>query len=245
VKCQNCINNANNSNVDKNTIERLRKEVCSKNKIIMEHKTQISELLAEEENYKKTINNLKNEISSKERQIKDYKTKYEKLLNEKRNNSAVSTYNRQNGNANNNNYNSSNNQEKNIVLHNYEIIKETHIKEISRFKELNPKDAQIITINTDTGNKSVYRNYSNYKKNVNDNNDYQKIINDLKKENMQLNLKVKDYEKLKAENNLYKKGGNISYKETNNSSLKYANDKLMQENKQLKEKIAQLQKRRY
>ena len=56
---------------------------------------------------------------------------------------------------------------------------------------------------------------------------------------------MKDYEKLKAENNLYKKGGNASYKDTNNSSLKYAHDKLVEENKQLKEKIAKLQKSRY
>ena len=240
VKCPNCsnnnkINNNNNSSAaDKTLIEKLRKEIYSKNKIIMDHKTQINELLTEDDNNKKIINNLKNEISSKERIIKDYKEKYQKILNEKKNSNGMSIYR---GGQN------INNQEKQVILHDYEVIKETHIKEISRFKELN-KDTDLITIKNEGGNRNNYRNYS-FIKNGNETNEYQKIINDLRKENTQLNLKVKDYEKLKAEIDIYKNGRNISYKETNKTSLKSAHDALVEENKRLKEKIDKLQKNRY
>ena len=200
----------------------------------MEHKTQINELLTEDDNNKKIINNLKNEISSKERIIKDYKEKYQKILNEKKNSNGMSIYR---GGQN------INNQEKQVILHDYEVIKETHIKEISRFKELN-KDTDLITIKNEGGNRNNYRNYS-FIKNGNETNEYQKIINDLRKENTQLNLKVKDYEKLKAEIDIYKNGRNNSYKETNKTSLKSAHDALLEENKRLKEKIDKLQKNRY
>ena len=74
----------------------------------------------------------------------------------------------------------------------------------------------------------------------------QRIINELKKENSELFLKLKDYNALKEEiEYLYKRGGNYSFKETNKTSLKLAYDSLIEENKILKERIMQLENKRY
>ena len=71
----------------------------------------------------------------------------------------------------------------------------------------------------------------------------QRIINELKKENNQLRIRAEDYDCLKKEiEELYKRGGNFSFKETNKTTLKLAYDALIEENKQLKEKIMKMQK---
>ena len=69
-------------------------------------------------------------------------------------------------------------------------------------------------------------------------------INDLRNENKQLRIKAKDYDSIKEEiEMLYKRGGNYAFKETNKTTLKTAYDALIEENKQLKEKINKLEKR--
>ena len=70
-------------------------------------------------------------------------------------------------------------------------------------------------------------------------------VAELKKENNQLRMKVRDYDGLKEQiEDLYKRGGNYSFKETNKTTLKLAYDALVEENKQLKEQIIKL-KRQY
>ena len=73
-----------------------------------------------------------------------------------------------------------------------------------------------------------------------------RIINELRSENNQLKLKVRDYDSLKEEIELlYKRGGNYAFKETNKTTLKMAYDALIEENKKLKEKINKMQSSRY
>ena len=181
----------------------------------MDYKSKLDKLISEDNNNKRTINNLKNGIISKEKIINDYNTQ---ILNENRKNDNVLVL--------------FDNQEKEVLLRNIKTLKETHYKEICKYKELiRQKETEIIRIQ------------ANYKQNGNTIYELQMIINELKKENNQLRLKLKDYDGLKEEiEYLYKRGGNYSFKETNKTTLKLAYDALIEENKQLKEKIIKLQK---
>ena len=132
------------------------------------------------------------------------------------------------------------NQEKQTLLHNIEIIKETHIKEINKYKEIiKEKETEIIRIiNSNNRNRQ--------KKNSDEIYELQMIINELREENKKLYIKLKDYDKLKDEiEYLYKRGGNYSFKETNKTTLKIAYDALVKENKQLKEQIYNMQNNHY
>ena len=70
-------------------------------------------------------------------------------------------------------------------------------------------------------------------------------MEDLEKENEELYNRMQDYEEIKTELNLFKdreqSGGNFVFKEINKSKLKIQMETLILENKQLKEKIAQLE----
>ena len=198
-------------------IEQLKIEITAKDKIIREYKAKIEKLNAEDSNNKRIINNLKNGLLSKEKIINDYSNQ---ILNESRKSDNVIHFD---------------SQEREKLLRNIEILKETQIKEINKYKEIiKQKETEIIRIQT------IY--------NQNGINVYelQRIINELKKENSELNLKLKDYNALKEEiEYLYKRGGNYSFKETNKTSLKLAYDSLIEENKILKERIMQLENKRY
>ena len=135
-------------------------------------------------------------------------------------------------NTNTNNINKIN-QEKQNLIRNIDIIRETNIKEINKYKEIiKQKEVEIVKITKEYENR--YQNNDVYK--------LQKIINELKMENNELYIKLRDYDNLKSEIEfLYKRGGNYSFKETNKTSLKIAYDSLIEENKQLKEKLAKYQ----
>ena len=198
-------------------IEQLKIEITAKDKIIREYKAKIEKLNAEDSNNKRIINNLKNGLLSKEKIINDYSNQ---ILNESRKSDNVIHFD---------------SQEREKLLRNIEILKETQIKEINKYKEIiKQKETEIIRIQT------IY--------NQNGINVYelQRIINELKKENSELNLKLKDYNALKEEiENMYKRGGNYSFKETNKTSLKLAYDSLIEENKILRERIMQYENNRY
>ena len=70
---------------------------------------------------------------------------------------------------------------------------------------------------------------------------------DLEKENEELYNRMQDYEEIKTELNLFKdreqSGGNFVFKEINKSKLKIEYENLLLENKQLKEKIRQLEEK--
>ena len=208
------LNYLNSKDSDKKLIEKLKKEICSKNYTIMEYKAKLDKLINDDTENKKTINYLKNGILSKEKIINDYSSQ---ILSENRKNDNVIVL--------------FDDQEKQTLLRNIETMKEAHIKEINRYKEIiKQKETEIIR----------------YRNNSNEIYELQKIINELRKENSQLYLKVKDYDSLKEEIQfLYKRGGNYSFKETNKTTLKLAYDALIEENRQLKEKIAKLQKNNY
>ena len=71
----------------------------------------------------------------------------------------------------------------------------------------------------------------------------QKIIKELRLENKKLKEQIIDYDNLKAEIEfIYKRGGNYSFKETNKTSLKLAYDALVEENRQLRNKITRIEK---
>ena len=199
----------------------------------MDYKTKLDKLIMEDNNNKKIIINLKNEIYTKERerQISNYNSPPKS-----NNNNVTIIYDSK----------SKSNQEKQNYLRNIETIKETHIKEINKYKEiLKQKETEIIRMK----NENSIRSKSSNKPNTNPNDiiyELQKIINDLKKEINQLYLKLKDYDSLKKEIELiYKRGGNNAYKEIDRTTLKLAYDALIQENKQLKEKISKIQKNKY
>ena len=202
----------NESSSDKNLVEKLKKEISAKNNTIMDYKKKIDNYAIEDSNNKKIISDLKIEIYNKERIINSYK------------------------NNESNNFNKIN-QEKQNLIHNIDIIKETHIKEINKYKEIiKQKEVEIVKITTE---------YEKRYQNGNDIYKLQKIINELKMENNELYLKLKDYDNLKSEiEYLYKRGGNYSFKETNKTSLKIAYDSLIEENKKLKERLARIQKQK-
>ena len=205
------LNYLNEKDSDKKIIEKLRKEICSKNYKIMEYKSKLDKLINDDKENQKTINCLKNGILSKEKIIKDYSNQ---ILNENRKKENVVVV--------------FDDQEKENLLRNIQTIKETHIKEINKYKEvISQKETEII----------------HYKNNSSKIYELQRIINELREENSQLYLRVKDYDSLKEEIQfLYKRGGNYSFKETNKTTLKLAYDALIKENIQLKEKIVELQK---
>ena len=139
-----------------------------------------------------------------------------------------------------------NNQEKQSYLRNIETIKETHIKEINRYKEiLKQKETEITRIKNEYDKTYSTRSKSTCCTHNGDDIicELQRIINDLKKEIKQLYMKLKDYDSLKAEIEKLYKRGNFTFKEVNSSTLKLSYEQLIEENRQLKEKIAKLQKK--
>jgi hypothetical protein len=237
IKNQNYINS---SDTDKKIIEQLKKDISTKNFTIMEYKTKIDKLLIEDSNNKKTISNLRNGIISKDKIINDYNTQ---ILNEKRKSENVVVL--------------FDNQEKQALIRNIETIKETHIKEINKYKEIiKQKETEIVTYKNkyEKDNKNSFKSRSSFNSYNTYNNqngggdmfELSRIINELRSENNQLKLKVRDYDSLKEEIEfLYKRGGNYAFKETNKTTLKMAYDALIEENKKLKEKINKMQSSRY
>ena len=139
-----------------------------------------------------------------------------------------------------------NNQEKQSYLRNIETIKETHIKEINRYKEiLKQKETEITRIKNEYDKKYSTRSKSTCCTHNGDDIicELQRIINDLKKEIKQLYMKLKDYDSLKAEIEKLYKRGNFTFKEVNSSTLKLSYEQLIEENRQLKEKIDKLKKK--
>ena len=222
---------------DKSLIEKLRKEITSKNSIISDYKSQIDKL--------------KLELSSKERTITDYnKNKYSSNNYQTRNNNFIVIDSQSRGNNNsfgkyyinnkmiNPNDKCINNYSK--INQNIETEKDIELlyQEIDKYKEIiRQKEKEIIRIRQESCN--------NY--NINYNNqsiaELQRIIKELRMENCRLKEQVIDYDNLKAEIEfIYKRGGNYSFKETNKTSLKLAYDALVEENKQLKQKINKIEK---
>jgi hypothetical protein len=234
---------------DKSIIERLRQEIKSKEYIIND--------------YKIKLDNLKSDISSKEKIINDYKkTKYTSNYPQRNNNVLIlDTQNRSNNSYGKytNNTDAGNIKENNSnykFVYNYKRINqsnenETQIeilnKEINKYKEIiRQKDIEIINIKKEchSFNKTncFCRNniYNNQNQNVAE---LEKIIKELKLENKMLKEQIIDYENLKAEIEfIYKRGGNYSFKETNKTSLKLAYDALVEENRQLRNKISKIEK---
>ena len=222
------VSNTYTSGADKNLIDKLKKEICSKNYTIMDYKTKLDKMTLEDTNNKKIITNLKNEIYSKDKLLKN------NPQNSNKNYNNIIVYDTQN----------KSNQEKQSYQRNIETIKETHLKEINRYKEiLKQKETEIIRIKNENEKYST-RSKSTCCKHSGDDIicELQRIINDLKKEIKQLYMKLKDYDSLKAEIEKLYKRGNFSFKEINSSTLKLSYEQLIEENKQLKEKMAKLQK---
>ena len=204
---------------DKNMIEKLKKEICSKNYTIMDYKTKLDNLIKEEINYKNTINRLRTELSSKEKMTFDNKKNNNKNYDYVTNNNII-VIDRQIRN---------NSQDNNKYGYN------------RRNQSSNKKNNDIESYeNKEYNNKYNYEINKDNKKIT----ELERIINELKIENSQLKEKVIDYENLKAEIEfIYKRGGNYCFKETNKTSLKLAYDTLIEENKTLKQRIYKLEKK--
>ena len=232
---------------DKSLIERLRQEIKSKEYIIND--------------YKIKLDNLKRDITSKEKIINDYKkTKYSSNYTQRNNNVLIlDTQNRSNNSygkyTNNNSTNNIKENNSNYkFVYNYKRINqanenesqiETLNKEINKYKEIiRQKDIEIINIKKECHG---LNKYDCIERNPNYNNqnvaELQKIIKELRFENKKLKEQIIDYDNLKAEIEfIYKRGGNYSFKETNKTSLKLAYDALVEENRQLRNKITRIEK---
>ena len=167
-----------------------------------------------------------------------------------RNNNFI-IFDEQNRNKNNSygkNYNNNNNSTSNYCYNYRRIyqIKEKEdennieilYKEINKYKEIiREKEREIIRIKNESNNRcNIYCENQSIA-------ELQRIIKELKCENNKLKEELIDYDNLRAEIEfIYKRGGNYSFKETNKTSLKLAYDALVEENRQLKQKINKIER---
>ena len=252
------------NNENKKVIENLRKEIETKTKQLEENnkyrqctcdKTKIEKLKKEINIKNNTINdyrikldNLQKELSSKDKIITDYKNSYYMKTSPRNNNFII--FDEQNRNKNNSygkNYN--NNNSTSNYCYNYRRIyqikekeDENNIeilyKEINKYKEIiREKEREIIRIKNESNNRcNIYCENQSIA-------ELQRIIKELKCENNKLKEELIDYDNLRAEIEfIYKRGGNYSFKETNKTSLKLAYDALVEENRQLKQKINKIER---
>ena len=252
------------NNENKKVIENLRKEIETKTKQLEENnkyrqctcdKTKIEKLKKEINIKNNTINdyrikldNLQKELSSKDKIITDYKNSYYMKTSPRNNNFII--FDEQNRNKNNSygkNYN--NNNSTSNYCYNYRRIyqikekeDENNIeilyKEINKYKEIiSEKEREIIRIKNESNNRcNIYCENQSIA-------ELQRIIKELKCENNKLKEELIDYDNLRAEIEfIYKRGGNYSFKETNKTSLKLAYDALVEENRQLKQKINKIER---
>ena len=253
------------NNENKKVIENLRKEIETKTKQLEENnkyrqctcdKTKIEKLKKEINIKNNTINdyrlkldNLQKELSSKDKIITDYKNSYYMKTSPRNNNFII--FDEQNRNKNNSygkNYNNNNNSTNNYCYNYRRIyqIKEKEdennieilYKEINKYKEIiREKEREIIRIKNESNNRcNIYCENQSIA-------ELQRIIKELKCENNKLKEELIDYDNLRAEIEfIYKRGGNYSFKETNKTSLKLAYDTLVEENRQLKQKINKIER---
>ena len=253
------------NNENKKVIENLRKEIETKTKQLEENnkyrqctcdKTKIEKLKKEINIKNNTINdyrikldNLQKELSSKDKIITDYKNSYYMKTSPRNNNFII--FDEQNRNKNNSygkNYNNNNNSTSNYCYNYRRIyqIKEKEdennieilYKEINKYKEIiREKEREIIRIKNESNNRcNIYCENQSIA-------ELQRIIKELKCENNKLKEELIDYDNLRAEIEfIYKRGGNYSFKETNKTSLKLAYDALVEENRQLKQKINKIER---
>ena len=253
------------NNENKKVIENLRKEIETKTKQLEENnkyrqctcdKTKIEKLKKEINIKNNTINdyrlkldNLQKELSSKDKIITDYKNSYYMKTSPRNNNFII--FDEQNRNKNNSygkNYNNNNNSTNNYCYNYRRIyqIKEKEdennieilYKEINKYKEIiREKEREIIRIKNESNKRcNIYCENQNIA-------ELQRIIKELKCENNKLKEELIDYDNLRAEIEfIYKRGGNYSFKETNKTSLKLAYDALVEENRQLKQKINKIER---
>ena len=220
---------------DKTKIEKLKKEINIKNNTIND--------------YRIKLDNLQKELSSKDKIITDYKNSYYMKTSPRNNNFII--FDEQNRNKNNSygkNYNNNNNSTSNYCYNYRRIyqIKEKEdennieilYKEINKYKEIiREKEREIIRIKNESNNRcNIYCENQSIA-------ELQRIIKELKCENNKLKEELIDYDNLRAEIEfIYKRGGNYSFKETNKTSLKLAYDALVEENRQLKQKINKIER---
>ena len=122
------------------------------------------------------------------------------------------------------------------LLNKIETIKETHIVEINKYKEIiSQKETELTTIKGD---------YINSKQSLEKILELQKKITELKIENNQLLLKIQDFKNNRSESDIISNNDNLnnlsfSFKGGNNK-IKSAYQALIEENEQLKDNILNL-----
>ena len=235
----------------KNLINKLKKENASLNNIIIDIKSKISTDENKENNYIKKIQNFEKKLESKEYIIHDYKAKYEQILKEniinkniitdleKNNSTLLKNFDILKQELNNYQNDTKLKEEKIKANENIEIIKEGYIKEIENYEDIIKQKDIII----DKMNKEIIESKFGIEKILS----LQREISELKVENNQLYLKIKEYEKNENEN---KKKDNSKSKEktvlylinndVNKDKIKKAYRTLIQENELLKNNIIKL-----
>ena len=235
---------------NKNLIIKLKKEIASTNNLIIEYKLKIENLSSKEKTSQNKINNLENELLSKNNIINDFKINNEQILRENDNyKNVINDLEKKNkDNLNNieimkNELNKYKNnyikiQELNQELSNkIETIKETHIVEINKYKEIiSQKETELTTIKGD---------YINSKQSLEKILELQKKITELKIENNQLLLKIQDFKNNRSESDIISNNNdnlnNLSFSfKGGNNKIKSAYQALIEENEQLKDNILNL-----
>ena len=244
-------------------IRELRESKNNKENIILKYKNNINELnikIKEIENKYRILNDEKeNNLNDIELELNNYKIKISQLTNDlflkestiKKMNGEIQILKTEIKNNKKNKINEiiKNNEDNTNKM---EIkLKESKIK-IDEYdnkynlmnKELNEAKNMIIILNKEKED-LINKNNINNKTYINDEQERElnllkNMIQNLQKDNEILRNKMNDYEELKLELECYKnRGNNYNYIEINKSSLKEKYDKLIEENKQLKENLLQ------
>ena len=207
----------------KNMINKLKKENASLNNIVMDLKEKNENHENITKNYFNKLSNQEQKLEAKEYIINDYKAKYEQILKENL--------------INKNNIKELEENNK-TLLKNFDIIKnelekkenkEEYIKEINNYKEiLRQKDCEINELN---------KNIINNKITLDEIISLQKENSELKIENNQLNLIIKEF---KEKNNKKEPVVYLISKDMDKEKIKNAYRTLIQENEELKNNIMKL-----
>ena len=230
----------------KNNIEQSNlkiKEIENKYRKLNEEKdNKINDLQLELNNYKIKISQLTNDIFLKDSTVKKMNGEIQILKTELKNNEQkIIDEKVQKKN------------EDNININNLEIKLKESKNSIDEYenkfnlinKELNEAKNMIIILNKEKED-LINQNLDNNKKDkeyVNEEKERElnllkKMIQNLQKDNEMLRNKMNDYEEIKQELECYKnRGNNYNYIEINKSTLKEKYDKLIEENKQLKDNL--------
>ena len=224
-----------------NLIRKLKKENASLNNIIIDLNTKIENQDNNKKNNNKIIKNLEDKIHAKEFIANDYKIKYEQIMKENlMNKNAIKTLEENNKTLLNNfdiikaelnkyETDAMNKEEKKEEA--IALIKKEYIKEIEKYQEIiKQKDIKINEIN----NKSINDNIS-----IEKILSLQKEISELKVENNQLYLKIKEMEN-KEKNDKKEPMVYLINKDINREKIKNAYSILIKENEQLKNNIIKL-----